>query len=308
MPLKSCKKLVLLAIAPLLVLTPAAAENLALRPEAKVSGDTVRLGDLVTGAGDKAGIALFRAPELGRIGTIRTESIRKAAEELGLPGLVTNGLKAVLVSRAARQASPDEVAGAVRAALLRLDASLADAAVDFDSPPLGLDLPPNASLAVEPVNFDMEQGRFTVKIAQSDAAVTLSGTIRTMIEVPVLTRAVSRGDVISSADVVLEPRPRRSLPSGLLMDSARLTSLIARRPLKAGETIRETDLASRDLVERNQKVTVSYDSPGINLTLAAKALAAGPAGAVVPVQNLTSKRTFDAVVTGPGAVSAKLTP
>ena len=63
MPLKSCKKLVLLAIAPLLVLTPAAAENLALRPEAKVSGDTVRLGDLVTGAGDKAGIALFRAPE-----------------------------------------------------------------------------------------------------------------------------------------------------------------------------------------------------------------------------------------------------
>ena len=48
-------------------------------------------------------------------------------------------------------------------------------------------------------------------------------------------------------------------------------------------------------------ITVIYADGGITLTLQAKALAAAATGDLFNVQNLTSKKTIQAVATGPGA-------
>lgn len=310
MPLKIFAKHVAIALHPLLAFATVAtaADLVTLRPKAIVKADVVMLGDLVTGAGAKAGTPLFRAPDVGRIGTIRADAIARAAEELGLKGIETGGLQAVLVSREPRAVTHAELQAAVRATLIKLDASLADATVHFDAPPPALAASGEAP-AIEPQAFNLETGAFVVRVAQADAAgVTLTGRIQSLVEVPVLRRLVSRGDVIGPADFAMEARPRRLLASGLLTNPAKLPGVVARRALKAGEAIRESDLAPRDLVERNQKVTIAYERPGMSLTLAGKALASGPAGAVIQVQNVASKRTFDAVVTGEGKVSARLSP
>jgi flagella basal body P-ring formation protein FlgA len=63
------------------------------------------------------------------------------------------------------------------------------------------------------------------------------------------------------------------------------------------------DLAKPDLVQRDQSVTLIYESTGLFLTIRGKALEGGTEGDVVSVMNLQSKRTVSGVVTGRGQVS-----
>jgi flagellar basal body P-ring formation protein FlgA len=67
--------------------------------------------------------------------------------------------------------------------------------------------------------------------------------------------------------------------------------------------VKLADLAKPDLVQRDQSVTLIYDTPGLYLTIRGKALDGGTEGDVVNVLNLQSKRTLSGVVTGRGQVS-----
>jgi flagella basal body P-ring formation protein FlgA len=77
----------------------------------------------------------------------------------------------------------------------------------------------------------------------------------------------------------------------------------ARKQLRAGQALRVADLAKPDLVQRDQSVTLIYESTGLYLTIRGKALEGGTEGDVVNVLNLQSKRTVSGVVTGRGQVS-----
>ncbi|MBC7769435.1 MAG: flagellar basal body P-ring formation protein FlgA [Phycisphaerales bacterium] len=57
-------------------------------------------------------------------------------------------------------------------------------------------------------------------------------------------------------------------------------------------------------VRRGESVTLSYDAPGVSLTMRARALEDGAVGQSVRLLNTSSNRTIDAVVTGPGAARA----
>jgi flagella basal body P-ring formation protein FlgA len=53
-------------------------------------------------------------------------------------------------------------------------------------------------------------------------------------------------------------------------------------------------------VQRNEAVTLTYAMPGLMLTVRGKALESGAEGDMISVVNEQSKRTLQAVVTGPG--------
>jgi flagella basal body P-ring formation protein FlgA len=83
-----------------LAVTPAAAADApALKAEITVSGDVVRLGDLLSEAGPEAARPLFHAPAPGGHGTLAVERVLEAAAEAGLTGIATRGLSVVLVRR-----------------------------------------------------------------------------------------------------------------------------------------------------------------------------------------------------------------
>jgi flagellar basal body P-ring formation protein FlgA len=56
-------------------------------------------------------------------------------------------------------------------------------------------------------------------------------------------------------------------------------------------------------VQRDQSVTLIYETAGLYLTMRGKALDGGTEGDVVNVLNLQSKRTVSGIVTGRGQVS-----
>lgn len=63
------------------------------------------------------------------------------------------------------------------------------------------------------------------------------------------------------------------------------------------------DVAAPEVVKANEIVTLTYDNDGISLSLQAKALTGGGVGETINVQNVTSKKTVQAVVTGPGSAA-----
>jgi flagellar basal body P-ring formation protein FlgA len=76
-----------------------------------------------------------------------------------------------------------------------------------------------------------------------------------------------------------------------------------RRQLRAGQALKVADLVKPDLVQRDDNVTLIFESTGLYLTIRGKALEAGTEGDVVNVLNLQSKRTVTGVVVGRGQVA-----
>ena len=285
-----------------------AAELMALRPEAVVMGDIVRLGDLIDGAGDQAAVPLFRAPALGGIGTISAARVAEAAREYGLATLDTRGLDLITIRRPAREIGADEIARLISGAMGSRDAAFENARLKFDLSPLAIrtEQGDTAMPAVEFETLDSRSGRFALRISLGTHQQSLSGVADTAVSVPVLLNPVARGETITAADIGMRRVARRDLPVNTITDLRNLTGLVARRALASGQPLREGELARPDLVERNQTVTVTYEAPGLTLTLRGRSLAAGPVGAVIPVQNPASKRTIEAIVTGSGQVTARL--
>jgi flagella basal body P-ring formation protein FlgA len=121
----------------------------------------------------------------------------------------------------------------------------------------------------------------------------------------VLARNVERGEVLKSSDVVVERRPKAEVGA----DAAgrdRAVGMQARRQLRANQALRVADLAKPDLVQRDQNVTLIYETAGIYLTVRGKALDSGTEGDVVTVLNPQSKRTVTGVVSGRGQVTIQV--
>jgi flagella basal body P-ring formation protein FlgA len=97
----------------------------------------------------------------------------------------------------------------------------------------------------------------------------------------------------------MERRRRSDLPQDIVTDLAKVTGTAARRALGKGSLIREADVQRPELIEKNATVLMTFEQPGLQLAMRGRALQAGSAGDVIQVMNINSKKTVEAVVTGP---------
>jgi len=89
----------------------------------------------------------------------------------------------------------------------------------------------------------------------------------------------------------------------VLLELDRVVGQSARRPLRAGEVLRDNDLRAPLLVNRNGLVTIVLRAGGMSLSAQGRALDDGARGDTVRVLNVQSKRTIEAQVIGPDAVA-----
>jgi flagella basal body P-ring formation protein FlgA len=283
-----------------------------LRANVAVSGDLVRIGDVIDNAGSAAQIAIYRAPDLGTTGTLPVAQVLSALRAHHVIGVDTRDLKEISVTRLARTLEGKSIELQVAQALERRN-GLGDAAnlsLTFERDPGDVRLDAGFSGAVQPtiVRYDSRSGRFdvTLEIANENgraaAKLRFTGTAIETVEAAVLARNVERNEVLKSSDVVIERRPKAEVGTDAAVRD-RAVGMQARRQLRAGQAIRTADLAKPDLVQRDQNVTLIYEAPGLYLTMRGKALDNGTEGDVVSVMNLQSKRTVSGTVTGRGQVT-----
>jgi flagella basal body P-ring formation protein FlgA len=282
-----------------------------LRSDAIVTGDIVRIGDLVEHAGIVANVPIFRAPDLGSTGTVPVDAVLEAVRAHALIGLDTGGLNEVVVTRASRSIPAKDIEDGV-AKTLSAKFGLGAAkniAVNFEHELREIYVEPNAKgePRVARINFDARSGRFDVTLDMptgpgNRGMLRLSGRAIATADVVILLRPVERGGLIRDADVQIDRRPRSEIERDIVTDRDQAVGLAARNGLQAGRPLRAADLMKPELVQRNETVTLVYEVPGIVLTVRGKAAEGGAEGDVISVLNEQSKRTVQGVVVGPGRI------
>jgi flagella basal body P-ring formation protein FlgA len=283
-----------------------------LRANVTVSSDLVRIGDVIDNAGTSGQIAIYRAPDLGTTGSLPVAQLLTALSAHQVIGVDTKGLREISVTRLARTLESKEIELAIARALERRN-GLGDAqniSVTFDRDPgdLRLDAANAGSLQPAAIRYEPRNTRFDVTFEISNDAglaptkLRFTGTAIETVEAAVLARGVERNEILKSSDVVIERRPKAEAgPDVASRDRA--VGMQARKQLRAGQALRVADLAKPDLVQRDQSVTLIYETSGLYLTTRGKALDGGTEGDVVNVLNLQSKRTVSGVVIGRGQVA-----
>jgi flagellar basal body P-ring formation protein FlgA len=282
-----------------------------LKAEAVVTGDIVRVGDLVAHAGIIANVPIFRAPDLGGTGTVSAEAVVEAVRAHALIGLDTGGIEDVEVTRASRTIAAKTIEDCVVKALAA-KFSLGkpdDITLNFDGGLRPVQVEPNVKgePRIANVDYDSQSGRFNAMIeipagAGARTPLRLSGRVTATVEVAMVARSVERGTVLKDADLLVERRPREQIGRDVVTDRAKAIGLAARTDLQPGQILRQSELMKPELIRRNQQVTLVYVVPGITLTVRGKAMEGGAQGDVISVLNEQSKRTLQGTVVGPGHV------
>lgn len=283
-----------------------------LRPHVEVTGELVRIGDVIENAGTAANIAIYRSPDLGTTGALPTATVLAALRAHQVIGVDTRDISEVTVTRLARTLPAKEIEQQLIQTLQQRHGlgEAEDLTVNFDRDIETKTLPASYSGKLQLVSerFDLRSGRFDVsyEIAGGSGAaperLRLTGTAIETVVATVLTRPVQRNEVIKTSDIATERRPKSEVASDAASRDGAI-GMQARQPLRSGQILRNADLAKPDLVTRDQSVTLIYRTAGIYLTARGKALETGAEGDVVNVLNLQSKRTIAGTVIGRGQVS-----
>ena len=308
----------LLAAGPTAALAQQGSDGIAspvLHANVTVASDLVRIGDLIDNAGSFAQIAVYRAPDLGTTGTIPTAQVLTALRAHQVIGVDTRNIREVTVTRLARTVESKAIELAVTQALQHRnglgDAGNLTLTFDRDVQDLRLDAANSGAMQVAAVRFEPRNGRFDVtfeivnEVTGSPTRLRFTGTAVETVDAVVLTRNVDRSDLLKSADIVIERRTKAEVGNDAASREQSL-GMQMRRPMHAGQPLRTADLLKPDLVQRDQSVTVIYESPGLYLTTRGKALDNGTEGDVVNVLNLQSKRTVTGIVSGRGQVTIQV--
>lgn len=136
------------------------------------------------------------------------------------------------------------------------------------------------------------------------AAASVGASAAASVEVLTYARSLAAGEVVQPEDVIWSRVQSHLAPAGAPQDAEAVIGLQARRALRAGSPVAQRDLASPQVIARNDMVEVAYINDGVELTVTGKATRNASAGEAVPILNIQSNRTIDAVAVAPGRAVA----
>lgn len=294
-----------------------AAGKLRLRPDLTLTRDIVSFGDLIAGLSPQDGaMPAFRAPALGETGTIQVARIVEAALKNGILrealDLDSQGLAQVVVTRAARRITGQEIELTVKTALLErfgFDARAFALVFDGGAPSVAVEPELSGEMVALDLTYDARARRVIGRLAVPGSAATrlkpvrVSGLLVETVDVVVPLRPIARGETLTASDVLVERRPRDPGANDVLSEMRAAIGKVAKRSLLAGVALRGGDVQREEIVGRGEMVTLVYEARGVLISMRGRASEAGAMGDVITVTNPNSKRVLQGTVSGPGRIS-----
>jgi flagella basal body P-ring formation protein FlgA len=260
----------------------------------------------VENAGAAANVAIFRAPDLGQTGRVAVERVIEALLPHEVADLETRGLTEVVVTRASATITPKDIEARITQALAgrQRNTEAANLTLTFDAEPRAFHIEPGTELRIARMAFDPRGGRFDVLFERpgNRNLMRFTGTYVETFEAAALTRPIAANEILRASDVTIVRRPKAEFQANIITVVDRAVGLAARRAMRPGDVLRQTDLGKAELVARNDNVTITFQVPGITLTMRGKALEGGAQGDTINVLNVQSKRSIQATVAGAGHV------
>ncbi len=304
----------LMAIAALTItLAAAAADAAQTRDIVTVKGDFVRLGDLFEGIGEKASVAIARAPKPGGRAVYNATRLASFANSNGIAWRPASRLDRVIVQRASQIIGAEEIQAALRGELEKRGIAKGSE-VEFTNRKTLVHLPIGvpATLAVQNLTYERRTGRFTATVtapANHPSAISLvvTGRVYKVIEVPVMNRRVPKGEIITTDDIDWIRLAATKVRRNIIVDEDRLLGKTPRRGLRTGQPIRNGDVRAPVVVAKGSLVTMILKTRNMVLTSKGRALENGAIGDTVKILNTQSKTVVEAVVAGANRVTVSST-
>ena len=118
-------------------------------------------------------------------------------------------------------------------------------------------------------------------------------------EVLTYARDFAAGEVIQPEDVVWAAQAGSGPAFDAPRDARAVIGQAARRALRAGTAVSLGDVGAPKVIKKDDMVQVAYAAGGIKLVLQGKAMSSASLGDVVDILNPTSKKTIQALASGP---------
>lgn len=291
-----------------LTAAPAVAqEAVTLRPAALVDGDVVRLGDLFVNLGPEAETPIIRAPQPGRRMGLDSKWLASVAAAYKLPWRPLGRLDRIVVERRSDLVGAERVQSMVLDALA-LHGVTADSELQFAGRSLEMHVPVGEGddVAVRDLQYDERVQRFSAVIETAGSApqrLRVAGRVFRTAEVPVLARAMSRGDIVNERDIEWRSVRVELFGQNVLTDAADVLGKELRHAARPGVPLRANDVRRPVVVAKGSLVTMVLRSGSLMLTAQGRAVENGGHGDIIRITNSHTKSTVEARVENANMVS-----
>ncbi len=288
------------------------ASSVYLKNSAILTENVIRLGDIFGGLDTGADKVLGPAPHPGKNITLGARTLLRVALALDLPWRPTSEQEQIVIKRAATVID-DAVLKEVIARRIseenlvsgQFDVQFATTANEIV---ISHELPPEAE--VVSFKFSPRNNWFEAIVAAPSASNPasqrqLTGTIKRVVEVPVLKDNIRNGEIIRASDLETVKFFEGEIQHDYLLKTDDLIGMTPRRMVMAGKPVRNIDLEAPKLVERGDKVVIVFEEGTLRLTAEGRALRAGAKGDYIKVVNRNSSRTVEGVIIGERMITVR---
>ncbi|MDA0655768.1 MAG: flagellar basal body P-ring formation chaperone FlgA, partial [Proteobacteria bacterium] len=278
-----------------------------------LTGKDLKVGDIFDGAGKYGDKIVGRAPEPGQRYTLEPKWLAYVARSYNISWQPLSADDRTIVERASHMVSEEEIRAKILHALKTELPTLDRYSMAFDNKVTKFHLPTDVAptLAVKRMDHDRISNRFfAVLVAPKDEPgahrFTISGKLYRMVDIPVVTRRIRKGDIIEKADVQTITMRADKLGPSVLMTVDELIGKSPKRTLIEHRPIRTGDVREPILVKRRSLVTMIYQTRFMRISARGIAKQNGAIGDTIRVENSGSKKIVAGVVTAPGEITITL--
>lgn len=298
-----CRALVLMITLPALD-----AYAVTLRQNVIVQNDQIVMGDLFDGLDNTImPQRVSVAPAPGRRIIFDPRMLDQIARAHNLDWHPTSTLDAVTVERAAQTIGAEQIIARLQQDIARKYDGYDKVTIVLDNPGQNVMLPTTvpASFSISNLTVDPTSRRMNAILtapAEGTPIVqtSIAGRAVPLRDVPVLAEGHRSGQMIRREDLVMLPTPVDRIGTEVLTNPDDMVGKIVKRGINARALIKNQDVQLPMLVKRGEMVNVSMKQGVMALSMRARALEDGARGDTVRVQNQTTKKTIDVIITGSG--------
>lgn len=120
--------------------------------------------------------------------------------------------------------------------------------------------------------------------------------ISALAEVVYSVRTLVRGEILQARDLEIKQLPLNQLPANYLTSIDQLAGMEMTRSVNSGSVFTLNSVKIRKLVQRGQEVMILVTGSNVRVRMTGTALKNGASGELIPVRNLSSGRTIEAMV------------
>jgi flagella basal body P-ring formation protein FlgA len=143
---------------------------------------------------------------------------------------------------------------------------------------------------------------------KTETVKPVSGTYIALVDVPVLTRQLSRTDVIEASDITTKTVPDRQLRKDTVTDAKLLIGQSPHATISSNRPIRQSEVSAPIIIKKGEPVQLTYTNPYMSLKTTGVALQDGSLGEMIRIKNDKSEKAVSGRVAASGHVEVNTSP